>query len=315
MEDCPKKRIARALVDSYHGMGGINRIDCSNLPSKRAVASICEDLLRLLFPGFHDEEPIASEHLEALTERRIIDLVARLSPEAAKSIAFSEQRGGQHTRSAEDLVCAFLSSLPDIRRLLRTDVEAAYEGDPAATSYEVIILSYPAIEAIAIQRLAHVLHGLGLPLIPRMMTEWAHGRTGIDIHPGAAIGSHFFIDHGTGVVIGETCRIGNQVKLYHGVTLGARSFPKDVEGRVVKGAKRHPDVEDGVTVYPNATILGGRTVIGQGSTIGANVFLRSSVPPFTLVSTEGAAQRFLNKETGLELETPDPSDVIPAPLP
>jgi serine O-acetyltransferase len=314
MEDCPKKRIARALVHSYHEMGGINRIDCSNLPSKRAVASICEDLLRLLFPGFHDEEPIASDRLEALTERRIVDLVARLSPEAAKSLAFSEQRGGSHARSAEDLVCEFLASLPDIRRLLRTDVEAAYEGDPAATSYEVIILSYPAIEAIAIQRLAHVLHGLGLPLIPRMMTEWAHGRTGIDIHPGAAIGSHFFIDHGTGVVIGETCRIGNRVKLYHGVTLGARSFPKDAEGRVVKGEKRHPDVEDDVTVYPNATILGGRTVIGQGSTIGANVFLRSSVPPFTLVSTEGAAQRFLNKETGQELET-QPSDVLPASLP
>jgi serine O-acetyltransferase len=147
-----------------------------------------------------------------------------------------------------------------------------------------------------------------------MMTEWAHGRTGIDIHPGAQIGSHFFIDHGTGVVIGETCRIGDHVKLYHGVTLGARSFPKDAEGRVLKGSKRHPDVADNVTIYPNATILGGETVIGKGSTIGANVFLRDSVPPATLVTTEGATQRFLNKETGQELET-QPPEALPATLP
>ncbi len=314
MEDCPKKRIAQALVDSYHQTGGINRIDCSNLPSKRAVTAICEELLRLLFPGFHDEDPIGSEDLESLTEKRIIDLVNRLGTEVAKSLSFSEQRGGVHERGAEEIVCEFLSSLPRIRGILRTDVEAAYEGDPAATSYEVIIVSYPAIEAIAIQRLAHVLHLMGVPLIPRMMTEWAHGRTGIDIHPGAAIGTHFFIDHGTGVVIGETCRIGNRVKLYHGVTLGARSFPKDAEGRVVKGEKRHPDVEDGVTIYPNATILGGRTVIGEGSTIGANVFLRASVPPDTLVTSEGAAQRFINKETGQELET-QPPEVLPASLP
>ena len=314
MEDCPKKRVARALLDSYHEVGGINRIDCSNLPSKPAVALMCEDLLRLLFPGFHDEEPIASENLDELTERRIFELVARLAPEITKSLSYSEQRGGVHDQNAEELVCDFLSSLPELRRLLSTDVEAAYEGDPAATSVEVIIVAYPATEAIAIQRAAHVLYGKGVPLIPRMMTEWAHARTGIDIHPGAQIGSHFFIDHGTGVVIGETCRIGNRVKLYHGVTLGARSFPKDAEGRVLKGSKRHPDVEDGVTIYPNATILGGRTVIGKDSTIGANVFLRDSVPPSTLVSTEGATQKFLNKETGQELET-QTSDALPATLP
>ena len=314
MEDCPKKRVVRALIDSYHHVGGINRIDCSNLPSKRAVATMCEDLLRLLFPGFHDEEPIASEDIDALTERRIFDLVSRMVPEVAKSLSFSEQRGGVHEQSAEELVCDFLACLPQLRLLLSTDVEAAYEGDPAATSVEVIIVSYPAIEAIAIQRASHVLFGNGVPLIPRMMTEWAHGRTGIDIHPGAQIGSHFFIDHGTGVVIGETCRIGNHVKLYHGVTLGARSFPKDAEGRVLKGSKRHPDVEDNVTIYPNSTILGGKTVIGKDSTIGANVFLRDSVPPATLVTTEGATQRFLNKETGQELET-QPPEALPATLP
>jgi serine O-acetyltransferase len=151
---------------------------------------------------------------------------------------------------------------------------------------EEIILSYPFMEAIAVQRLAHRLYVYGAPVVPRMMTEWAHSRTGIDIHPGATIGTHFFIDHGTGVVIGETCEIGNHVKLYHGVTLGARSFVKDEAGQIVKGGKRHPDVEDHVTIYPNSTILGGETVIGANSTIGANVFLLQSVPPNSLVVYE-----------------------------
>ncbi len=313
-EDCPKQLIADALVDSYHEVGGINRIDCTNLPSNRAIAGICRDFLRLLFPGFHDEEPIHRNDVADLTRKRIFGLVERLTPEIAKSLKYSEQRGGRHDESPEEVVCSFLRELPEIRRLLRTDVEAAYEGDPAATTYEVIILSYPSIEAIAIQRLAHVLYRKGVPLIPRIMTEWAHSRTGIDIHPGAAIGSHFFIDHGTGVVIGETCTIGHHVKLYHGVTLGARSFPKDAEGRVVKGNKRHPDVEDYVTIYPNATVLGGHTRLGEQSTIGANVFLRRSVPPHTLVTTEGAAQRFLDKTTGQEQKI-DNSDVQPAALP
>ena len=180
----------------------------------------------------------------------------------------------------------FCSSLADVRELLRTDIEAAYEGDPATLYREEIILSYPAVEAIAIQRLAHILYIAGAPIIPRMMTEWAHGRTGIDIHPGARLGSHFFIDHGTGVVIGETCRLGQRVKLYHGVTLGARSFVKDESGHIVKGGKRHPDVQDNVTIYPNSTILGGETVIGANSTIGANVFLMHSVPPDSLVVYE-----------------------------
>lgn len=302
MDECPKKRIAVDLTASYNEVGGINRIDCTNLPSKRAIATLCADLLALLFPGYLDEEPIHHEDIDEITERRINDLVRRFAPEVAKSLRFDAHRGGEHTETPEELVCDFLQQLPEIRRLLKTDVEAAYEGDPAATNTEVIILSYPAIEAIAIQRLAHVLYKKGLPLIPRIMTEWAHSRTGIDIHPGAAIGSHFFIDHGTGVVIGETCTIGDHVKLYHGVTLGALSFPKDAEGRVVKGNKRHPDVEDWVTIYPNATVLGGETRLGEASTVGANVFLRKSIPPGTLVTTEGAASRFIDKSTGRELD-------------
>jgi serine O-acetyltransferase len=176
-------------------------------------------------------------------------------------------------------------------------VEAAYEGDPAARTRDEIILSYPFLEAIAIQRVAHFLYRHEIPLVPRMMTEWAHVQTGIDIHPGAAIGSHFFIDHGTGVVIGETCRIGAHVKLYHGVTLGARSFAKDETGRIKKGGKRHPDVEDKVTIYPNATVLGGETVIGRNSTIGGNVFLMHSVPPSSLVYNEEAQVRVVAKSS------------------
>lgn len=189
----------------------------------------------------------------------------------------------------------FCQSLPEVRELLGTDIQAAFDGDPAALLHEEIILSYPFIEAIAIQRLAHVLHQAGAPVIPRMMTEWAHRRTGIDIHPGASVGTHFFIDHGTGVVIGETCRIGHHVKIYHGVTLGARSFVKDEDGQIVKGGKRHPDVGDHVTIYPNSTILGGKTFIGEHSTIGANVFLMHSVPPNSLVVQEEKQLSILDK--------------------
>jgi serine O-acetyltransferase len=201
----------------------------------------------------------------------------------------------------------FSKLLPEVRSLLHTDIEAAYAGDPAALRREEIILSYPFIEAIAIQRLAHQLHHFQAPVIPRMMTEWAHSRTGIDIHPGATIGPHFFIDHGTGVVIGETCRIGSHVKVYHGVTLGARSFVKDEEGQIIKGGKRHPDVGDHVTIYPNSTILGGKTVIGEHSTIGANVFLMHSVPPNSLVFYEEKQLAIRDKSTRGQKTSLDPS--------
>ena len=192
--------------------------------------------------------------------------------------------------------------------MLWTDIDAAYEGDPASTSFEEIILAYPSLEAIAIQRMAHILYQADLPLIPRMMTEWAHGRTGIDIHPGAQIGSYFFIDHGTGVVIGETCVIGSRVKLYHGVTLGARSFQKDEEGHIKKGGKRHPNVEDHVTIYPNSTVLGGETVIGARSTIGGNVFLTHSVPPDSLVSYDAKQFQIMLKR---ERVLAEPNESVP----
>jgi len=254
------------------------------MPSKRTVGQICEDLLQILFPGLHDDDAILDGTLPQLTAERLFSVVRRLQEQVRKSVRIGDPK--RPTGKTAPIMEKFTRALPVVRELLQTDVEAAFDGDPSALSREEIILSFPFIEAIGIQRLAHRLHREGAPIIPRMMTEWAHARTGIDIHPGAAIGSHFFIDHGTGVVIGETCQIGNSVKLYHGVTLGARSFQKDETGHIVKGTKRHPDVEDNVTIYPNSTVLGGETVIGEGSTIGANVFLMHSVPPHSLVVYE-----------------------------
>ena len=246
----------------------------AKLPSKRAVATLCSDLLEILFPGFFSDAPIP---LDSFADR--------LEAEIGKKLP-----------DARPAVRCLIESIPAIQAMLRTDVEAAFEGDPASGSMEEIILAYPCVEAIAIQRSAHVLYRQNVPLIPRMMTEWAHSRTGIDIHPGAQIGAHFFIDHGTGVVIGETTVIGSHVKLYHGVTLGAKSFQKDEEGRVLKGGKRHPNVENNVTIYPNSTVLGGETVIGENSTIGGNVFLQHSVPANSLVYTEETQLKIVPKK-------------------
>ncbi len=296
--DCHQEEIVKALLESYRKVGNINHLDCANLPSKHVIASLCEELLQLLFPGFFAEEAVSSDELPLLTNELVDGVRERLSAEITYSLKLNQIDASAESNgeTANELSCQFLSAMPGIRELLRTDVEAAYEGDPAARSFEEIILAYPGLEAIAIQRLANVLYMAGVPLIPRMMTEWAHSRTGIDIHPGAQIGTHFFIDHGTGVVVGETCVIGNHVKLYHGVTLGARSFQKDDEGHIVKGTKRHPNVEDGVTIYPNSTILGGDTIIGARSTIGANVFIMKSVPADTLLVRGEESQKQHDKK-------------------
>jgi serine O-acetyltransferase len=280
----PYDQFVPQLLSSYAAVGGLNNRDAHNMPSTRAIGQICEDLLQLLFPGFHDDDAVQHGTLAELTSERLSKVVLRLEDQVRKSVRIGDPK--KPTGRTPPILRLFFNSLSDVRELLRTDIEAAYEGDPAALYSEEIILSYPFIEAIAIQRLAHVLYLADAPIIPRMMTEWAHSRTGIDIHPGARIGSHFFIDHGTGVVIGETCKIGRRVKLYHGVTLGARSFAKDEAGHIVKGGKRHPNVEDNVTIYPNSTILGGETIIGANSTIGANVFLMHSVPADSLVIYE-----------------------------
>jgi serine O-acetyltransferase len=282
------------LLETYGETGGINYLDAAaTLPSRLAIEAACAELMSLMFPGFRSEALVSSEDLAEATRTRVRNLHARLKTEICRSLGKIPPHEATETK-AEEILSFFMAKLPQIRRVLWTDIDAAYEGDPAAKSYEEIILAYPALEAIAIYRMAHELYDR-VPLIPRIMTEWAHGRTGIDIHPGATIGPHFFIDHGTGVVIGETSIIGTRVKLYHGVTLGARSFQKDEHGKIKKGGKRHPNVEDDVTIYPNSTILGGETVIGARSTIGGNVFLMHSVPPDSLVYYEEKQLRIVSK--------------------
>ena len=288
-------QITDQLILSYARAGGINHIDGKNLPSKTTIASITHDLLRLVFPGFFDERIIHSSELKVEMVSLVDSVSGRLEDELSKALDYSTPEGvsKKELRSvARTLTLEFLGNLPRVRDLLRTDVEAAYNGDPAALSQEEIIVAYPFVEAIAVQRLAHELYLKKVALLPRIMTEWAHARTGMDLHPGARIGSHFFVDHCTGTVVGETCEIGKNVKMYHGVTLGAKSTSA-VES--LRGKKRHPTIEDNVTIYPGATILGGETVIGAGSTIGGNVFLTSSVPPNSLVVFEGITTRVVSK--------------------
>jgi serine O-acetyltransferase len=281
-----RKALLGELMASYQEVGGINHIEGANLPSKHTVSEITRTLLRLIFPGFYMNKDASNLCFEEMTQEKLDWVCEHLSREVAKSLEFqwaAQGKTGDAQAEAQQCVYTFIQQLPAIRRVIRTDVEAAYEGDPAATSFEEIILAYPGLEAIAVQRMAHALYACGIKLIPRMMTEWVHSRTGIDIHPGADIGDYFFIDHGTGVVVGETCVIGKYVKIYHGVTLGARSTT-DVEE--LRGKKRHPTIEDRVTIYPGATILGGETVIGEGSTVNGNVFLAESVPPKSRVAHE-----------------------------
>lgn len=283
--------MVRDILASYENVGGLNNTDVLNLPSKRAMGAICGDLLQILFPGFHDEEPVHKSALSVLTRHRVQSMAERLEEQVGKSLRIDDPACPM--ARAKKIVLAFCQALPEVREILCTDIEAAYRGDPAAINREEIILSYPFIEAIAIQRLAHRLYAANVPMIPRMMTEWAHAHTGIDIHPGATIGTHFFIDHGTGVVVGETSIIGNHVKMYQGVALIGRSLSG---GQTLRGARRHPTIEDDVTIYAGTTIMGADTVIGAGSTIGANVFLTHSVPPQSLVFYEEKQLRILDKK-------------------
>jgi serine O-acetyltransferase len=283
------------LMASYERAGGINHVDGKNLPSKHVITDITVDLLRLLFPGFFDEAPIHSSEIEAVTLALLDSVLKRLENEIRKSLDYAPPAG----MAGEDLseiahvfTLKFLSSLPRVRELLQTDTEAAFNGDPAAYSQEEVIVAYPFVEAIAVQRLAHELYLDKIPLVPRIMTEWAHARTGMDLHPGARIGTHFFVDHCTGTVVGETAVIGNHVKMYQGVGLVARSL---AAGQALRGQKRHPTIEDRVTIYAGATIIGGDTVVGTGSTIGASVFLTSSVPANSLVIMEATNVKIVPK--------------------
>ena len=289
--DSTNRQAVEELLQTYGETGGINYLDAAaTLPSRLAIEAACAELMSLMFPGFRSQALVSSEDLIDTTRTHIRNLHARLKTEICRSLGKIPPHDVTEAK-AEEVLSMFLKELPSVRRVLWTDIDAAYEGDPAAKSYEEIILAYPALEAIAIYRMAHLLYDK-VPLIPRIMTEWAHSRTGIDIHPGAEIGSHFFIDHGTGVVIGETTKIGSHVKLYQGVSFIARSL---AAGQALRGKKRHPTIEDGVCIYAGTTIMGGDTVIGGNSTIGANVFVTKSVPPNSLVYYEEKQLRIVPK--------------------
>jgi serine O-acetyltransferase len=283
--DHPIDRLVEQLLESYSHCGGIKHLNGVHLPSKMAVAALTQDLLHIIFPGFIAEQQVLLRDLPHETALQLGSLQKRLEREIAKSLEAHPIEG----RDAEGITLDFLRQLPEVRKTIQTDVEAAYQGDPAAANREEVVLAYPGVEAVAVFRLAHVLHEIGVAFLPRMMTEWAHGRTGIDIHPGADIGSHFFIDHGTGVVIGGTTKIGNRVRLYQGVGLVARSLAKHVErdeqGHAL-GGKRHPTIGDDVTIYAGATIIGGDTVIGDRTIIGGNVWLTRSIPADSVVFFE-----------------------------
>jgi serine O-acetyltransferase len=277
--------IKRALLTSYETDGGINHLDGINLPSQGSVNQLARDFMHLLFPGYFEESCLTKQDVPEMVDRQLRQIEKTLAEQIEKSLRFA--REAEPGKRAKALTSELLGQLPELRRILQTDVTAAYQGDPAARSVEEIIVAYPCVLVISLQRLAHLLYKLGVPLLPRMLTEYAHERTGCDIHPGAEIGSHFFIDHCTGVVIGETARIGNRVKIYQGVTLGAKSFVTDDKGHPVKGVKRHPQLDDGVIVYPGATILGGDTVIGENSVVGSNVWLMQSMPPNSIAYYQG----------------------------
>ncbi|POQ98288.1 serine acetyltransferase [Alkalispirochaeta sphaeroplastigenens] len=276
--------IISAIVDSYDTVGAINHMDGPNLPSRPSIRRILNDLQALIFPGFQSEEHIARHNARFLVAERVGSLAGRLSEEIFRSLCFHHgicretEDTEPYREESRKITFSFLEEIPEIRRRLRLDVQAALEGDPAARSTEEIILAYPGLEAIMAHRLAHELWIREVPLIPRMMSEEIHGRTGIDIHPGATIGDSFFIDHATGVVVGESTIIGAHVKVYQGVTIGALSVHKRDANK-----KRHPTIEDNVTIYAGATILGGETTIGHNSIIGGNVWITSSVPPFSRI--------------------------------
>lgn len=268
---------------------------------RKKVVNLVEELRAALFPTLYEKELATRHYLNIQVENRL-NTSAMLLNKIINEVLVnncSEDKTAEKCDScnakSDEITLKFMRSIPEIRRVLTTDMQAAYMGDPAALYMEEILLGYPSMEAITIYRMAHKLFTLGVPLIPRIMTEYAHQKTGIDIHPGATIGDYFFIDHGTGVVIGETCIIGSHVKLYQGVTLGAKSFELDEDGNPVKGVKRHPNIEDNVIIYSGATILGGDTTVGANSIIGGNVWLVSSVPAGSKVYNSTPSPTIINK--------------------
>lgn len=283
-------KLVNNILDSYEKYGLVNRSNEENFPNRQNVVSILSDLQTLIFPGFRAAEDIDLSNIRYVTGQKVNNIISKLTKEIQKALIYTITNSSQDQthvpqshcfKLAEQTSIALIEAIPEIRRRIQLDTIAAFNGDPAAKSNEEVILSYPGLEAILVHRIAHFLFSNGVPIIPRIMSEHVHGKTGIDIHPGATIGDSFFIDHGTGVVIGETCVIGNNVKIYQGVTLGALSVKKELQDK-----KRHPTIEDNVTIYAGATILGGKTTIGKGCTIGGNTWVTESVPAGTVVTQQ-----------------------------
>ena len=305
------EHLSRELLDSYLGDERARRIARRYLPSREAIAEILQGVLDLMYPGYFGRRDLNRENLGGYVSESLAALAPKIEREMEHCLCYGREHDdwraderpdpgrpgfGECAPRARELTEVFLGRLPEIRALLVKDVQAAYDGDPAASNLDEVILAYPGVLAVSVYRIAHALYDLGVPMMARIMTEWAHSKTGCDIHPGAKIGPGFFIDHATGVVIGETSDIGEGVKLYQGVTLGALSLPKDANGQIIRGNKRHPTVENGSTLYANATVLGGKTVVGADSVIGGSVFLTRSIPPRSRVSLKEPDLRVASRD-------------------
>lgn len=287
------KRLRSAIdriVSAAEQRMAVSGVDVPPRPQKKEIIEVLRLFQEVFFPGYFGDTVLYRDNFRDHLGDVLFRIHLKLSAEIAKALPGDD--GAVRSARARGIVAGLFERLPELADQVAEDVQAAYDGDPAATGLAEIILAYPGVKAVFTHRIAHELHVQDVPLIPRILCEFAHNETGIDIHPGARIGRHFFIDHGTGVVIGETTDIGDRVKLYQGVTLGALSFPKNERGELIRGAKRHPTVEDDVVIYSEATILGGQTVIGKGSIIGGSVWLTTSVPPSTRVTLAGDQLKF-----------------------
>ena len=297
----------KEIPNIANSLNEINKeyVDIENsigLSGKETIYKILHNFQEVLFPGMYSSKPIDEMRINVETGNSLRNAALDLGDIIEKVLIYNRDAKGEPVcvkkcrKKADEVVMKLINQLPTIRKVIQTDIQAAYNGDPAAISTEEILLSYPSITAVCIHRIAHELYNLDVKIVPRIMSEYAHQLTGIDIHPGASIGESFFIDHGTGVVIGETCTIGNNVKIYQGVTLGALSFPLDEDGNPIKGIKRHPDIEDNVVIYAGATILGGETKIGHDSILGSNIWLTHSVPPYSRVYNAQPSPRISNSQ-------------------
>lgn len=299
-----------AMLTSYRADPRAHHINKRYLPSRDEAVKVVQLLLQLFYPGYFGRQDVHDSDVAYHVGVLLSTLREKLEGQIELCLCYRGE--GEDGRAdvprcrneGRNLTRKFLERLPDIRSMLLEDVQAAFDGDPAALNFDEVILAYPGLLAVTVYRVAHELHTLGVPMMPRIMTEWAHAKTGADIHPGATIGRAFFLDHATGAVVGETTVIGDRVKLYQGVTLGALSIPKDKRGRVIRGTKRHPTVEDDVTIYANATVLGGKTTLGKGSVVGGGVFLTRDVPKGGRVALKATEVEIDRGSTGF-----DPADL------